>query len=166
MEIVAYSLVTINQSVSEKMGREEGFVLGNPIETPICTTVTFAGGKKVEAEHAGYRIRSDQPKDEGGEGSAPSPFDYFISSMAICAGYYVSDFCRARDLSDEGIRLEQVVIRDPETKGLAQVEQTIHLPARFPEKYAKALVRAAGLCSVKKSVLSDPEFSIRSVVEE
>lgn len=137
--------------------------MGNPIETPIRTTVTFADGKKVDADHGGHRIRSDQSREDGGDGSAPSPFDYFIASMAICAGYYVSDFCRTRDLSDEGIRLEQVVTRDPETKGLARVEQTIHLPADFPEKYAKALIRAAGLCSVKKSILSNPEFDIRAV---
>lgn len=139
--------------------------MGKPIDTPIRTTVTFAGGKKVAAEHEGQRILSDQPKEDGGEGSAPSPFDYFLASMAICAGYYVYDFCRTREIPDDGIRLEQVVVRDPKTKGLAKVEQTIILPDGFPEKYEKALVRAAELCSVKKSVMSTPEFDILTVRE-
>ena len=42
-------------------------------------------------------------------------------------------------------------------------ELILTVPADFPEKYAKALIRAAGLCSVKKSILSNPEFDIRAV---
>jgi len=131
----------------------------------LRTVVTFPGEKRVDAEHEGFTIRSDQPEEEGGGGSAPCPYDFFIASMAICAGYYVSDFCKTRNIPVEGLRLEQVIERDRETKGLARVEQKIHLPADFPEKYETALLRAAGLCSVKRSVLSSPDFVISTVRE-
>ena len=61
-------------------------------------TVTFPGGKKVDAEIAGKLIRTDQPRDEGGEGTAPSPYDYCLAAMGTCAGFYVLSYLQAREL--------------------------------------------------------------------
>ena len=51
--------------------------------------VTFPGGKRVDAEYGGFTVRTDQPPQSGGEGSAPQPFDLFLASIATCAGIYV-----------------------------------------------------------------------------
>ena len=34
--------------------------------------VSFPGGKRVDAEYGGHTIRTDQPPQGGGEGSAPA----------------------------------------------------------------------------------------------
>ncbi len=121
---------------------------------------TFPGGKKVDVEYRGFTIRTDQTVKAGGEGSAPSPFDLFLASMAACAAYYVSDFCATREIPTGDIRLEQRIERNRESGALEKVIQRIVVPADFPEKYEKALCRAAGLCSVKKAITSSPEFRI------
>ena len=54
--------------------------------------ITFPGGKKVNAEMGSRIIPTDQPVSSGGEGSAPTPFDYFLSSLGTCAGIYVLSF--------------------------------------------------------------------------
>jgi len=36
----------------------------------------------------------------------------------------------------------------------------IDLPAGFPEKYRNAIVKTAGLCTVKKVLMDPPEFVI------
>ncbi|WP_091348654.1 OsmC family protein [Anaerobranca gottschalkii] len=41
----------------------------------------------------------------GGEGSAPTPFDLFLSSIATCAGVYALGFCQSKGLSTEGLKL-------------------------------------------------------------
>jgi hypothetical protein len=41
--------------------------------------VVFGGGLKVDAEYHGHLIRTDQPVRDGGEGTAPSPFDLFLA---------------------------------------------------------------------------------------
>ena len=66
--------------------------------------VTFPGNMKVEAYFKGYTITTDQPKDEGGDESAPSPFDLFLASIATCAGYYVLSFCQKRNISADKIK--------------------------------------------------------------
>jgi ribosomal protein S12 methylthiotransferase accessory factor len=36
----------------------------------------------------------------------------------------------------------------------------IDLPPGFPEKYRNAIIKTAGLCSVKKVIMDPPEFEI------
>ena len=49
--------------------------------------VTFPGGLRVDAEYKGFVVKTDQPLKQGGEGTAPAPFDLFLVSIAACAGF-------------------------------------------------------------------------------
>lgn len=118
--------------------------------------VRFAGGRKVEATFKGMTITTDQPESRGGEESAPSPFDLFLASIATCSGYYVLDFCLNRDIPIEGVSLVMHTERDTETRMLTKITVEIRLPAHFPEKYDKAVIRACDLCSVKKHIVKPP----------
>jgi putative redox protein len=125
--------------------------------------ITFPGGEKVNAEMSGRVIPTDQPVEAGGEGSAPSPFDYFLASLGTCAGIYVLSFCQHRQIATEGLALTQrmeFITTDDGKKKLAKVAIEIELPSGFPEKYRNAIVKAAELCSVKKEIMDPPEFVI------
>lgn len=127
-------------------------------------TVDLTGGRRVEAEVRGRRVATDQPKESGGEGSAPAPFDLFLASIATCAGYYVLDFCRARNIPTEGIRLVMRLERNAEKRMIGRVSIEIQLPAGFPERYRAPVVKAADLCSVKKHILDPPAFDLYATV--
>ena len=66
--------------------------------------ITFPGGLRVDARYKDVTIQTDQTVKGGGEGSAPHPFMFFLSSIGTCAGFYVLQFCRSRDLPTDGIR--------------------------------------------------------------
>lgn len=125
--------------------------------------ITFPGGKKVNAEMGSRIIPTDQPVSSGGEGSAPTPFDYFLSSLGTCAGIYVLSFCQQRQIDTEGLSLTQqmefATTEDGKTR-LAKVSIDITLPPGFPEKYRNAIVKTAELCTVKKVIMDPPEFAI------
>ena len=127
-------------------------------------TVSFPGGKRVNASYEGFEIATDQDTDSGGEGSAPEPFDYFLASLATCAGIYVLGFCQKRNIPHERIRLTQNWERDEKTKRLTTVRIAIEVPPNFPEKYQSALVRVANQCLVKKTLENPPEFDVQTVV--
>ncbi len=125
--------------------------------------ITFPGGKKVNAEMDGVVIPTDQPVADGGDGSAPSPFTYFLASMGTCAGIYVLSFCQQRDISTVGMSLTQrmeFAVDDSGHKRLSKITLDIMLPVGFPEKYRNAIVKTAELCSVKKVIMNPPEFEI------
>jgi putative redox protein len=125
--------------------------------------ITFPGGKKVNAEFNNHIVPTDQPVEGGGEGSAPSPFEYFLASLGTCAGVYVLSFCQQRHIATEGLSLTQRLEFAESADGkrrLAKVAMKIDLPPGFPEKYHNAIVKAAELCTVKKVLMDPPEFEI------
>ena len=123
-------------------------------------TVTFPGGKRVDAHYGGRTVQTDQAVKNGGEGSAPEPFDLFFVSMATCVGIYVLEFCTTRDLDTEGLGVRLHSELDPEEKRYPKISIDVALPNDFPEKYRKAIWRTANLCTVKKHILTPPEFDI------
>lgn len=122
--------------------------------------ITFPGNKRVDAAFNGFIVKTDQSLSDGGEGSAPEPFDYFLSSIGACAGAYIVGFCQTRKIPYQEIKLIQTTKHDPQTKELIGVKIEIRLPPEFPAKYDKALVRAADICAVKKTILKPPRFEI------
>lgn len=125
--------------------------------------ITFPGGEKVNAEFNNMVVATDQPIESGGEGSAPTPFQFFLASLGTCAGVYVLSFCRQRQIDTEGLALDQrmeFIAGEDGKRKLSKVEMEITLPAGFPEKYRNAVVKAAGLCTVKKVLMDPPEFVI------
>ena len=123
-------------------------------------TVTFPGGKSVDAHYDGRTVETDQSVKNGGEGSAPEPFDLFFVSMSTCVGIYVLEFCNSRKLNTEGLGVRLQAERDPEKKLFTPIRIEITLPADFPEKYHKAILRTANLCTVKKHIVTAPEFDV------
>jgi putative redox protein len=127
--------------------------------------ITFPGGKKVNAEMGLTVIPTDQPLEDGGEGSAPSPFVYFLASLGTCAGIYVLSFCQQRGIATEGMLLTQRMefgVDESGKRRLTRVTLDIMLSPGFPEKYRNAIVKTAELCTVKKVIMDPPEFVIHA----
>ena len=122
--------------------------------------IRLGDGRKVDASWGKFTVPTDQGVESGGEASAPEPYDLFLVSLGTCAGSAVLGFCRARDIPAGDIRLVQRVVRDPDRKRVARVETEILLPPDFPQKYEKAVGRAAATCAVRKTVEDPPEFVI------
>ncbi len=122
--------------------------------------ITFPGGKRVDAQYRGFTIPTDQSVKNGGKGSAPEPFNYFLSSIGTCAGIYVLSFCQQRNIPADKIRLVQRMEDTPDGKMVGKIIIEIKLPPEFPEKYRKAVVSSANLCAVKKHFEKPPKFSI------
>ncbi len=122
--------------------------------------IDFPGGARVDAHFGSYTVNTDQPPMGGGEGSAPTPFAIFLSSIGTCAGIYILGFCKQRGLSVDGIRIVQRAHTDPLTRMIGKVDLEIQVPDDFPEKYRDSLVRSAELCAVKKHLENPPEFEI------
>jgi ribosomal protein S12 methylthiotransferase accessory factor len=127
--------------------------------------IQFPGGQRVDATYGSNTIPTDQPPPYG-EGSAPTPFDLFLSSIGTCAGIYVLNFCRQRDLPTDGIRLIQQMERDESTRLITNIKLEIELPPTFPEKYRQALIRAADHCAVKRHLENPPQIKTLTRVIE
>ena len=124
--------------------------------------VSFPGGKRVDARIGETVIKTDQSLRNGGDESAPEPFQLFLASIATCAGIYALEFCLARKLSPEGLSLRMSCERDPEVKRYTSMTIDLRLPEGFPEKMEPAIIRSMNLCSVKKHINNAPEFLVKT----
>ncbi|MCK5149247.1 OsmC family protein [bacterium] len=122
--------------------------------------VSFPGGKRVDAELRGHIIKTDQPITGGGDNSASSPFELFLSSIGTCVGIYVLVFCQKRDIPTDDIKIIQSWEVNPQTHMISHINIEINLPATFPKQYREAVIRSAKMCAVKKHLENPPEFSI------
>ena len=122
--------------------------------------ISFSGGKKVDAEYKGFTIKTDQPEREGGDGSAPEPFSLFVASIGTCTGVYVLGFCQRRKIPTENVKLVLKMDKDKETHMINKINIEIQVPEDFPDNYKNAVIKSAGLCSVKKHLEKPPIINI------
>ena len=127
--------------------------------------ITFDGGKKISAHIRGHVVTTDQPVSAGGENAAPAPFELFMASIGTCAGIYVKMFCDQRNIPTENIKIEQTALYNQETGLPTDIKIDIQLPADFPEKYKAAVINAAELCKVKKTIANPPKFEVISSIK-
>jgi putative redox protein len=118
----------------------------------------FPENKKVNVIINNFEIKTDQPLAAGGDGTAPTPYDLFLASLAACAGIFAISFFQTRNLSTDGFEMHMDVSWDKEKHKLGKVSINMKLPKDFPEKYIPALKNAVELCSVKRTIMDPPEF--------
>jgi ribosomal protein S12 methylthiotransferase accessory factor len=122
--------------------------------------IYFEGKKKINAKYNGNIIRTDQPVEVGGDGSAAAPFDLFLASIGTCAGIYVKSFCDQRGIPSENIKIIQTMEYDHGKHLIGKINLDIKLPVDFPEKYKDAVINVANLCAVKKHLQNPPEIEV------
>ena len=122
--------------------------------------VGFPGGKRVDADLGSRVVHTDQAAANGGDDSAPEPFQLFLASLATCAGIYVLGFCQSRGIATEGLSLVQRHEFDATTHALKRVALEVVLPPGFPEKYRASVLQAAAGCKVKKLLAAPPEITV------
>ncbi|TBW49378.1 OsmC domain/YcaO domain-containing protein [Marinobacter halodurans] len=125
--------------------------------------VNFLENLRLEAKFDDFTVVTDQPIRYKGDGSAPSPFDYFLASSALCAAYFVRVYCKARDIPTHNIRLSQNNIVDPENRYNQIFKIQVELPEDLPEKHKEGILRSIDRCTVKKVVQTGPDFQIETV---
>lgn len=128
-------------------------------------SVSLPGGRRVDAKVGNHVVRTDQPKDNGGEDTAPSPFELFLTSIGTCAGIFIQGFCARRDIPYRDIRIEQRMDFS-EDGTLKAVDLEVLLPAGFPEKYREAIVKVAEQRSVKKAIAAQPHFKVTTTLAQ
>jgi putative redox protein len=122
--------------------------------------IDFPGGAKVDAHFGLHTLHTDQPAQGGGEDSAPTPFDIFLSSIGTCAGIYALGFCRQRGLNTDGMKIMQRMHSDPATGMVSKIDLELILPKDFPDKYRATVINTMELCALKKHMQKPPSFEI------
>ncbi len=121
--------------------------------------ITFEGNKKVKVRVKDFDVWTDQPKEQGGDGSAPTPIDLFLASLGSCCGVFVLNFLKQHALP-ENVYLTLDPVWNINEYVIDKINVVIHVPAGFPEKYENALIEVAKRCLVARHVKVEHDITL------
>lgn len=128
------------------------------IRAPIV--VTHQGGMKFAARVRSHRILTDQPTEAGGTDLAPSPIELLGASLASCIAFYVQQFCAARNLPYEGMRVEVEQRSEKSPARVAEFIGRVIMPEELPEEYARMLDRVVTSCPAHNTLAGGAAVNI------
>lgn len=123
--------------------------------------IEHEGGDRYRVRIRGHELVVDQPTEDGGEDSGPTPTELFVAGLAACVAFYAGRFLRRHGLPTEGLAVDcSFVFAEDRPARVGKVELTVHLPAGFPVERREALHAVVEHCTVHNSLRQPPEVVI------
>ncbi len=126
-------------------------------------SVRYAGSKKCELEHPeGATLRTDAPKDIGGEASAFSPTDLVAAGLASCILTTMAMFAERNglDLTGATAKVEKHMTTPPAARRIGKLPVVVTLPSSVPAEWRERLERVGHTCPVHASLHAEVEAPI------
>jgi len=118
-------------------------------------TTAYTGHKKCELRHPeGAVLRTDAPRDIGGDATAFSPTDLVAAALSSCILTTMAMFGErhAIDLTGATARGEKHMSTPPAPRRVARLPVAVTLPAAVPAEMRERLERVAHTCPVHASL--------------
>lgn len=108
-------------------------------------SAAYLGGTKFEVLARGHRLICDQPADNGGQNSGPTPPEFLLASLASCAAYYAAQYLNTRHLpaADLTVRASAEKAKDPARLASFLIEVTA---PGLDDRHQTGILRAVRAC--------------------
>jgi len=120
-------------------------------------TATRTGTYKHVVQVRQHRLLADEPLDEGGEDSAPSPQELLAASLASCTAITMEMYAQRKGWDVGGIEVEAQYT--PAERGCpTRFGLTLRLPAHLSEEQVERLRVIAAKCPVHRTLDGEVMF--------
>jgi putative redox protein len=123
-------------------------------------SVRGESGDRFAVAVRGHMIHVDQPVEEGGSDSAPTPVELFVASLAACVAHYARGYLVRHDLPTDGLQVDVSweMVKRPYRVG--SIDLALTLPAGVPEDMRQRLLEVASRCTVHNSIENTPDIRL------
>lgn len=121
----------------------------------LTIAVRYAGHKKCDLVHPeGATLRTDAPKDIGGEASAFSPTDLVAAGLASCILTTIAMFGERHglDITGASATVEKHMSAPPAPRRIARLPVVVTLPAAVPADLRDRVEKVGHACPVHASL--------------
>src|ERR671910_2131536 len=118
------------------------------------------GTLRHEVEMRGHTLVADEPKDEGGEDSGPSPQELLAASLASCTAITVEMYANRKgwDIGDVAVDVDY----EPAQRGSpTRFAMIVRLSKELPEDQRQRLMQIAAKCPVHRTLEGEVKFEER-----
>lgn len=146
----------VPDSVTDSDGSSDGE------ESSVDRTVSVHtdGGLAGQVTAGSFEWRVDEPEEVGGSGTAPSPVDRFLGSLAACLAVSIGFQARKRDVTLSSVDVE--VEGWPKRGTLRELRATVNVQGETDEEGLNELVELGERgCFVSELLRDDLDFVVR-----
>jgi putative redox protein len=122
--------------------------------------VAHQGGDRLLIETRGHQLRSDQPVEDGGDDSAPTPTELFLAGLAGCVAFYAARFLRRHGLSTEGLAVTCNYAWAANPIRIGEIDLSVEAPALTADR-REAFSKVIEHCTVHNTLLRPPLVRMR-----
>jgi len=123
--------------------------------------VRYQGGDRFVVVVRGHEWVVDQPIDDGGQDTGPSPVEMFVGSLAACVGFYAERFLRRHGLPVEALAVQaDFSFAEERPARVGSVIVRIRLPVAIPSSYRDRLAKVVEHCTVHNSIRVAPAIRV------
>ena len=122
----------------------------------VNINVRYAGSKKCDLTHPeGATLRTDAPKDIGGDATAFSPTDLIAAGLASCILTTIAMWAERNNLDITGAtaRVEKHMTTPPSPRRLGRLPVVVEIPAKaIPPEMRERAEKVGHACPVHASL--------------
>ena len=115
------------------------------------------GSLRHAVEMRGHTLVADEPKDEGGEDSGPSPQELLAASLASCTAITIEMYARRKrwEVGEVTVHVEY----EPAQRGSpTRFRMIVDLPKELPEDQRERLMQIGAKCPVHRVLEGEVMF--------
>ena len=122
--------------------------------------VECQGGDRLLISTRGHVFGSDQPVEDGGDDTAPTPTELFVSSLAACVAFYAERFLRRHALTTEGLVVTCAYGWAANPTRIGEIELRVEAPA-LTSNLREAFSKVIEHCTVHNTLRQPPVVRFR-----
>ncbi len=129
----------------------------------VTINATYAGKNKCDLVHPeGPTLRTDAPRDIGGDASGFSPTDLMASGLASCILTTIAMYAARHGFTIDGAKavVEKHMTQPPTPRRIARLPVSVTLPASVPIEMRERIERVGHLCPVHASLHAEIDSPI------
>jgi putative redox protein len=123
-------------------------------------TVGHEGEDRFAITVRGHVVHVDQPVEDHGSDTGPTPVELMVGSLAACVAHYARRYLRRHELPQEGLRVDASWESASSPSRVGRVVVTLTLPEGVPEERRAPLLAVASHCTVHNSFEHPPEITV------
>ncbi|TML36278.1 MAG: OsmC family protein [Actinobacteria bacterium] len=104
-----------------------------------------------------HHLHADEPEDNGGEDTGPSPQELLAGSLASCTAITIEMYARRKGWNIGDVTVD--VNYEPAQRGSpTRFEMAVRLPKELPEEQRERLMQIAAKCPVHRTLEGEVMF--------
>jgi putative redox protein len=127
-------------------------------ETPQVV-VTHAGRDRLRVQVRNHVLFTDQPLEDGGEDTGPTPTELFIAGLGSCVAFYAERFMVRHGLTTDGLRVSCRYRWAESPHRVGEIDLEVEAPSVGEDRRA-AFARVVDHCTIHTTLVRPPRVRI------